>query len=106
MYYRNAQAAFIVCDCSRKETLADTVKWKSQVSEKVLLSNGEALPVILLVNKCDIPDNGMTDEEIDAVCKQCGIQQWFRVCIVTVFNTVDVCEEWRKYSSKHGEDAG
>ena len=79
MYYRNAQAAFVVCDCTRKETLTNAVKWKSQVGEKVLLSNGEALPVILLVNKCDIPDNGMTDEEISAICKQCGIQQWFRV---------------------------
>ena len=79
MYYRNAQAAFVVCDCTRKETLTNAVKWKSQVGEKVLLSNGEALPVILLVNKCDIPDNGMTDEEFNAGWKLCGIQQWFRV---------------------------
>lgn len=79
MYYRKPGGVRCLRLHRRKETLTNAVKWKSQVGEKVLLSNGEALPVILLVNKCDIPDNGMTDEEINAVCKQCGIQQWFRV---------------------------
>lgn len=79
MYYRNALAACVVCDCTRKDTLASIVKWKSQVDEKVQLPNGQPLPILLLVNKCDIEDNGMTDEDIQSVCQQCGIKQWMRV---------------------------
>ena len=68
-----------MCDCTRKDTLTSILKWKSQVDEKVQLPNGQPLPILLLVNKCDIEDNGMTDEDIQSVCQQCGIKQWMRV---------------------------
>ena len=54
-------------------------KWKNQIGEKALLSNGKPLPVILLVNKCDITENQLSEEAINAVCKECGIATWFRV---------------------------
>lgn len=55
-------------------------KWKSQISEKTLLPNGKPLPVILLVNKCDIEENQLTDDAIEAICKENNIDSWMRVC--------------------------
>ena len=45
----------------------------------MLLPNGKPLPVILLVNKCDITENPLSEEAITTVCKDCGITTWFRV---------------------------
>ena len=79
MYYRNSHAAFIVCDNTKPDTLANVVKWKNQIGEKILLPNGKPLPVILLVNKCDLTENALSDEAIASVCKECGIDTWIRV---------------------------
>ena len=79
MYYRNSHAAFIVCDNTKPETLENVKKWKSQIGEKTLLPNGKPLPVILLVNKCDLAENPLSEEAITTVCKDCGITTWFRV---------------------------
>lgn len=55
-------------------------KWKSQISEKTSLPNGKPLPVILLVNKCDIEENQLADDAIEAICKENNIDSWMRVC--------------------------
>ena len=59
-------------------------KWKSQIGEKTLLPNGKPLPVILLVNKCDITENPLSEEAITTVCKECGITTWFRVGLFVI----------------------
>lgn len=59
----------------------NVAKWKEQIGEKAILPNGKPLPVILLVNKNDLKDNPLSDEAIEAVCKQCDISTWFRVFI-------------------------
>lgn len=74
-------ASFIVCDNTRPETLENVAKWKKQIAEKTLLPNGKPLPVILLVNKCDIEENQLTDEAIETVCKNNSIDSWMRVCV-------------------------
>ena len=79
VYYRNSHAAFIVCDNTKPETLANVVKWKNQIGEKTVLPNGKPLPVILLVNKCDLTENALSDEAVTSACKECGIDTWFRV---------------------------
>ena len=81
MYYRNALGSFIVCDNTNPESLKNVEKWKHQLEENVPLPNGKALPVILLVNKSDITENGIQDSDIDAMCEKCGISTWIRVCL-------------------------
>ncbi|KAK8789564.1 RAS-related protein RAB [Blastocystis sp. subtype 4] len=89
VYYRNSHAAFIVCDNTNPETLENVKKWKSQIGEKTLLPNGKPLPVILLVNKCDITENPLSEEAITTVCKECGITTWFRTSAKTGENITE-----------------
>ena len=93
VYYRNALACFIVCDNTRKETLDNVAKWKSQISEKTSLPNGKPLPVILLVNKCDIEQNPLPDEAIEGICKENNIDSWMKVSAKTGMNICNAVEK-------------
>ena len=54
VYYKDAAGAFVVYDVSRPVTFDAVVKWKQDIDDKIKLSNGKALSVILLGNKCDL----------------------------------------------------
>ena len=61
------------------KSLENVEKWKNQLNENVKLPNDKPLPVILLVNKSDLTENGLSDDQIKDVCEKCGIAQWIRV---------------------------
>lgn len=42
------------------------------------LPNNAPLPVVLLANKCDLPDHqGPNKEQLDAFCKEHGFVRWY-----------------------------
>ena len=43
--------AFIVFDITQLSTLEDVKFWKSDLDSKVVLSNGQSIPAVLLANK-------------------------------------------------------
>lgn len=45
--------------------------------QKVRLPNGDALPVILLANKCDMVKTALNEEVMDQYCKENGFIAWF-----------------------------
>ena len=49
----------------------------SDIREKVTLSDGRPLPVLLLANKCDIESISIQPEVISNFCKQNLIDAWF-----------------------------
>eukprot|EP00731_Ephydatia_muelleri_P000237 Em0001g237a len=51
---RNAMAAIVMCDLTRKETLEGARAWKQSIDNTILLHNGQAVPCLLLANKCDV----------------------------------------------------
>lgn len=51
VYYKEAVAAFIVFDVTRKNTFDAVDLWKSDVDQKVFLPDEKPVPVILLANK-------------------------------------------------------
>lgn len=57
VYYREAVGAFIVYDKSSQKTFEAIDKWKSDIECKIQLPNAKALPVVLLANKCDLPQD-------------------------------------------------
>lgn len=63
-----------------EKSLENVEKWKNQLDENVKLPNDKPLPVILLVNKSDLTESGLSDEKVQDVCNKCGISQWIRVC--------------------------
>eukprot|EP00002_Diphylleia_rotans_P016814 TRINITY_DN3264_c0_g2_i2.p1 TRINITY_DN3264_c0_g2~~TRINITY_DN3264_c0_g2_i2.p1 ORF type:complete len:169 (-),score=37.53 TRINITY_DN3264_c0_g2_i2:37-543(-) len=51
VYYKYAIAAIIVYDLSRPSTFDPVLKWRDDLNSKVVLSNDEPVPVVLLANK-------------------------------------------------------
>jgi len=51
-YYRDAEGALIVADCTRKETLVNVARWCASIRDVC----GE-IPVVILVNKSDIAEH-------------------------------------------------
>lgn len=41
------------------------------------LPNNAPLPVVLLANKCDLPNHAVNKEQLDAFCKEHGFVRWY-----------------------------
>jgi len=78
VYYKYAIAAIIVFDISRPATFDAVVKWKEDVNSKVVLANDEPIPLILLANKCDLPNVTIDSAALDEFCKNNGFLSWFK----------------------------
>jgi len=78
MYYKEARGAFVVFDVTKERSLHEgAVKWKKDIDKKVLLPNGEPIPVILLGNKCDLLQGKEFAHDLDRFCSQHGFTKWF-----------------------------
>lgn len=80
VYYKDAVAAFVVFDVTRPETFDSVLRWKGDIDDKVLLSDGSFIPCVLLANKCDEPEKkGMvrTPERLDEFCEKNGFLGWY-----------------------------
>ena len=52
MYYRDARGAFVVVDCTRKETLEEAKSWVDELMSK----GNPGIIMVLVVNKIDLTD--------------------------------------------------
>ncbi|KAK7104544.1 ras-related protein Rab-32B-like [Littorina saxatilis] len=77
VYYKYAIAAIVVFDLSRPATFDAVLKWLDDVNSKVMLSNEEPVPVLLLANKCDIDEVNIDRDKIDNFCKEHHFIGWF-----------------------------
>jgi len=79
VYYKEAVGAFIVFDVTRTSTFEAVQKWKKDIDQKVFLSNGEPVPVVLLANKCDLAKEPLnkTGAQLDKYCEDNGFAGWF-----------------------------
>jgi small GTP-binding protein len=65
-YYRDAEGALIVADCTRRETLSNVLRWGGSIREVC----GD-IPVVVLINKGDLRDHAQfTTEEAVEVAGQ------------------------------------
>lgn len=83
VYYKDAFGAFLVYDISRPETFVNIEKWKREIDGKVLLPNGQPLPVVLLANKCDIEGAEVNEDELNTFCRDNGFVAWFETSAKT-----------------------
>ncbi len=79
VYYKEAVAAIVVFDVTRESTFEAVQKWKNDIDTKVLLPNGDNIPVILFANKCDLTKEFFYDSKkiIDDFCEKYGFLTWF-----------------------------
>ena len=90
-YYRYACAAIIVFDITKKESLSNALKWKSDLDKKIRLKNGNKIPVILVANKYDLVEQNemksqFTDTELDGICSSNHFIAWFSTSAKTGLN--------------------
>ncbi|XP_005097933.1 ras-related protein Rab-32B [Aplysia californica] len=89
VYYKYAIAAIIVFDLSRPATFDSVLKWLEDVNSKVMLSNEEPVPVLLLANKCDIEDVSIEHDKLNSFCKEKNFVGWFQTSAKTNQNVDD-----------------
>lgn len=71
MYYRNLDGVLLVCDVSRPETLTSLKEeWLKEIEKYYV--NGTMPRFMLIVNKCDLPDDQkkITEKDIDLFCQE------------------------------------
>jgi Ras-related protein Rab-7L1 len=51
VYYKDAHACIVMFDLTQKTTYQNAVKWKKDLDVKCQLSDGSAVPCLLLANK-------------------------------------------------------
>jgi small GTP-binding protein len=67
--YKGTTGALLVCDITRPETLAHTKNWAKTLTKEV----GD-IPLILLVNKCDLDEERkITEKGINTVAQELGV---------------------------------
>jgi len=78
VYYKEAVGAFVVFDVTRKVTFDNAAKWKSDIDSKVTLPQDDrAIPMVLLANKCDLPEKkNFPAEMMDNHCNECTFVGW------------------------------
>ncbi|KAM9325648.1 ras-related protein Rab-38-like [Gastrophryne carolinensis] len=72
LYYRQAAGAFVVCDLGRAATLQTVHRWKEDLDSKVSLKNGQAIPTILIGNKCDLIPFGGSSQRVEDLSRELG----------------------------------
>lgn len=77
VYYRFAIAAVVCFDISRPSTLDNVKKWRDDINDKVVLPDGSPIPMLLLANKCDLPDISIDREKMDRFARENGFIGWF-----------------------------
>ncbi len=72
-YYMGSEAALIVCDITRKETLDNIMDWITEIYKVV-----GNIPILFLVNKYDLKDLAFFGElEIQAAAEQINARYFF-----------------------------
>ncbi len=52
-------------------------KWRDDINSKVVLPNGEQIPILLLANKCDLPDVTLDHDKLDEFVRANGFIGWY-----------------------------
>jgi len=80
-FYQNAVGAVIVADITNKATLKAAELWKQDIDAKVFIAGtNNPLPVMLLLNKCDLGDGECgSNAEIDDFCQKNKFVGWMKV---------------------------
>jgi len=123
VYYKEAVGAMVVFDATRPATFEAVTKWKSDIDAKVTLPpNDSPIPVVLLANKCDLPDASeflKNKPQMDQFCVDNGFIGWFETSakdnvnidkaakfLVQAILDTDVSRKESSGTVKLGEQAG
>jgi small GTP-binding protein len=83
-YTAGATAALIVCDITAPETIDAALAWRKQLLDSPFHCDRKECPVkcILVFNKADLPHSVVSDEHLDDIAKENGLEGWLRTSAV------------------------
>jgi small GTP-binding protein len=65
IFARDSLGCLVFSDCTKKETLEETLDWKKVINDEGLFPDGEKLPFLLVQNKIDLIEDKMELEECE-----------------------------------------
>ena len=65
IFARDSHGCLVLSDCSKPETLKDTLDWKNVMSEESSFVDGKKLPFVLVQNKIDLIENKTQLDEVE-----------------------------------------
>lgn len=78
-YYRYASAAIIVVDSIVPNYIASIEQWATGLRHNL----DSSIPIVIFVNKCDLPVSRIDKQVLDQVCKEHNLIGWFSVSAKT-----------------------
>ena len=72
IFARDSHGCLVISDCTKKETLEETLDWKKVINEESNFVDGQKLPFILIQNKIDLIKDKMELEDIENDTKKIG----------------------------------
>ena len=70
IFARDSYGCLVVSDCSKPDTLEDTLDWKKVMNEESVFVDGKKIPFILVQNKIDLIGDKMELEDIENQTKK------------------------------------
>eukprot|EP01006_Ploeotia_vitrea_P029788 TRINITY_DN62259_c0_g1_i2.p1 TRINITY_DN62259_c0_g1~~TRINITY_DN62259_c0_g1_i2.p1 ORF type:complete len:227 (-),score=119.75 TRINITY_DN62259_c0_g1_i2:48-728(-) len=93
LYYRDAVAAFVFFDLTKRKTLEGVASWKQDLDNKVLLANDQPIPVFLIGSKADLEETyEVTEEEARRVMKALGFKKYVKTSAKSGLGITEACE--------------
>ena len=77
IYFASAVGAIVVASADDLNSFDVAINWKKDLDGKVFLPNGEKVPCILMVNKCDVTPCPKSKEEMRKFCAENGFLDYF-----------------------------
>jgi Ras-related protein Rab-32 len=111
-YYRDADAAVVLCDVTRVATLEATKEWKKDLNDKLMREDGTMVPTVLLANKVDLLTSVMEGVSIGArlehLVAEMEFTKWFMASAKSDENITDamdfLIEECMNQQASEGEN--
>ena len=90
VYYQGAVGAFVVFDVTESASFDAVQVWKEDVDNKLLLPNGQPIPVVLLANKVggDFSINFTQIRKIITQTNQLSPNAILHVCVTTMHSLI------------------
>lgn len=81
IYYKGASGCVVMFDVTKSSSFLSCRLWKQDLDKKAMLPNGDAIPCILLANKCDLAQRVVSADSIDKFSKANGFVTWLEISV-------------------------
>uniref|UniRef100_UPI00358E8FE1 ras-related protein Rab-7L1 n=1 Tax=Myxine glutinosa TaxID=7769 RepID=UPI00358E8FE1 len=81
LYYKDAAGCVLMFDVSSANTFYNCIGWKQDLDSKMQQRDGQAVPCILLANKCDLGEWAIGQTEVDKFSREHNFIGWMETSV-------------------------